>query len=197
MIRGLSLLGFSRLALVFGSALLSSVAQQPPGSEPPDSSRFKIISERNIFDPNRSVRVVRTDASEPAKQPVIQSFTLLGTMSYEKGEFAIFGGSDSQFRKVLKMSDQIAGFSITAIEANQVQMEKAGNTVELRVGMGMKRQDEGAWETTTDTPRAASQPKESDSSSADSTKKGDPAPAGEESDILKRLLERRRQEMQK
>jgi len=40
-------------------------------------------------------------------------------MSYEKGPFAFFEGSSSEFQKVLKQDDTIAGFKIGEFKGPQ------------------------------------------------------------------------------
>ena len=196
--RGRQYLVFGRagtIALMCAAGVV--FAQEPKPASGRDRSSFNLISERNIFDPNRSAGVERGEREEePRQEPVVQSISLLGTMSYEKGQFAFFGGSSSEFRKVLKPEEKIAGFTITEIGANQVKLEGDGKTVDLRVGMGLKREDEGDWQKTTEPPDVQSTSQES-SPKPETAAKTEPAPSAEESDILKRLLERRQQEMQK
>ena len=45
----------------------------------------------------------------------IDFFVLVGTMSYEKGFFAFFDGSHSDYKRVLKREETIAGFKVAAI----------------------------------------------------------------------------------
>jgi len=66
-------------------------------------------------------------------------------MRYEKGLFAFFDGTRSDYRKVLKQDDTIAGFKITAIEPSHVMLGSATNEIDLRVGKQMRREDEGEW----------------------------------------------------
>src|SRR5579862_1681456 len=85
--------------------------QARPGSSatnnsasPFDYSAFQLIAERNIFDPNRAPRSIR-NTTQPK---TTDSFTLVGTMSYEKGIFAFFDGNSSDYKKVLKPDESIA-----------------------------------------------------------------------------------------
>src|SRR5205085_7839701 len=97
----------------------------PPGRL--DFQAFKILTERNIFDPNRS-----SDSgprSEPRKAARVESFALVGTLSYEKGNFAFFDGSGSAYRKALKTGDTIAGYKIAEITAAGVKLEANGKQV--------------------------------------------------------------------
>ena len=71
-----------------------------------DLESFRLIWERNIFNPNRTGRYSRTQQytrrREPDRRAPVESFALMGTMSYEKGNFAFFEGSSSQYQKVLE-----------------------------------------------------------------------------------------------
>jgi hypothetical protein len=66
-------------------------------------------------------------------------------MKYEKGLFAFFDGTRSDYRKVLKQDDTIAGFKITSIEPSHVKLASATNEVELAVGKQLRREEEGEW----------------------------------------------------
>lgn len=108
-----------------------------------DESAFRIVSDRNIFNANRSGGTVRVGSS---RRPVrIESFTLVGTMAYDKGVFAFFEGTNSEFTKALKPEGIIAGYKITDILANAVKLEGDGKEFELSIGSQMRREDEGAW----------------------------------------------------
>ncbi len=153
-----------------------------------DYQTFRLISERNIFDPNRSSR---SGSARPTKTTRVESFALVGTLSYEKGNVAFFVGTDSSYRKDLKTGDTIAGYKIAEITANRVKLMADNQIVELGVGMQMRRQDAGEWQLA---GRAESF---SDSSgSTASTDKTDAAPAeGAASDVLKKLMQQREQEL--
>jgi hypothetical protein len=108
-----------------------------------DESAFRIISERNVFNANRSGGQVRpTSSRRPAR---VESFTLVGTIAYEQGAFAFFQGSSSELTKVLKPAGTIAGHKLVDILADGVKLEADGKTVELEVGSAMRREDEGTW----------------------------------------------------
>jgi hypothetical protein len=128
---------------------------QPAASDPPndapriespahgsDEAAFRIITERNIFNANRSGGTVRMPSQRPTR---VEFFTLVGTMAYEKGVFAFFEGSSAEFTKVLKANSVIAGHKLVDIYANSVKIEADGKEIELAVGSQMRREDEGAW----------------------------------------------------
>ncbi|MBM3847524.1 MAG: hypothetical protein FJ405_14730, partial [Verrucomicrobia bacterium] len=49
-----------------------------------DFRAFKIVSDRNIFNPNRSPRGSRTEG-ESRKPPKVETLSLVGVLEYEKG----------------------------------------------------------------------------------------------------------------
>lgn len=66
-------------------------------------------------------------------------------MSYDKGPFAFFEGNRSEYSKVAKPSDNIAGFKVTGIESNSVQLVSGTNSVAMPINMQMRR-EQGASE---------------------------------------------------
>jgi hypothetical protein len=159
---------------------------------------FRIISERNIFDPNRSARSDnRPSRREPERRVRTESFALLGTMGYEKGWFAFFDGTSSDYRKALQPGDTMAGYRVEAIGPSHVTLESNGKQIELRVGSEMRRQDEGEWSVSARSEASGSAgPSESSGSAGTSAAKAEAGPSGEQSDVLKRLLQKREQELQ-
>jgi len=170
--------------------LASFIGAQAQGTNSParlEYQAFKIIAERNIFDPNRSSRSgSRSDARKPVR---VESFALVGTFSYEKGNFAVFDGSDSAYRKVLKVGEAIAGYKITDISGERVKLDGSDRPIELAVGTQLKRQDGSAWELA---GRA-----ESFGPSAPATASNDKSEVGSaaENDVLKKLLQKREEEL--
>lgn len=167
---------------------VSGFAQKTNSVNPRDYAAFKIIQDRNIFNPNRSARGSGGPRSEE-KAVKIESFTLVGTMSYQKGKFAFFDSSSSEFRKVLSPSKSIAGYTVTDVEEGGVKLEHDGKTIELPVGSQMKRQDGGEWRVSA----AESAPRSTNSESTSGQSSSGPASASE-NDVLKRLLEKRQKE---
>jgi len=47
---------------------------------------------------------------------------------------------------VLKPEDTIAGFKVVAIETSHVKLASPTNEIELRVGMQLRREEEGEWQ---------------------------------------------------
>ncbi len=66
-------------------------------------------------------------------------------MSYEKGTFAFFDGTSSEYQKVLKLTDSIAGYKVTNIAPNSVKLVSGTNELELNVGEQLRREENGPW----------------------------------------------------
>ena len=158
-----------------------------------DYVAFRVISDRNIFNPKRSSRtagqtIVRT---EPERVVRTERFALLGTMSYEKGRYAFFDGSGSDFRKVAKPEDMIAGFRISEVAPTCVKLLTTNGTIlELCVGMQMKKREDADWELAGKADAAESTGRASTSTTSSSSSASTP----ESDDVLKRLLQRREQD---
>lgn len=151
---------------------------------------FKIIEERNIFNPNRASRSGRaTKAVEKPKPVKTESFTLAGTMSYAKGDVAFFDSASSEYRKALKLKDKIAGYIVTAISNQKVTLELEGKPVDLAVGGQMRRQDENPWEVVAGSNSRLAEAKTGTDSAG--------SVAGAVSDLLKKMLQKREEELNK
>jgi len=156
-----------------------------------DYVSFRVISERNIFNPRRSGRSTSrvTTRTEPERRVRMERFALLGTMSYEKGRYAFFDGSGSDFRKVAKPEDLIAGFKIIEVAPTCVKLEMTnGQILELCVGMQMKKREDEDWQ-------LAGKADAAEGSSRTTSSASSAVASGPESEeILKRLQQRREQD---
>jgi hypothetical protein len=145
-----ALLGMSSLAMAedtnspAGTNTPATAAAARPAPGKLDESSFRIVSERNIFNANRSGGSVRIASTR--RPPRVESFKLVGTMAYEKGTFAFFEGSNSELTKVLKAEGVIASHKVVAIQTDSVKLEAGGKIVDLPIGAAMRREDEGAWQ---------------------------------------------------
>lgn len=107
---------------------------------------FRTISDRNIFNPNRyarsSGRAPRT-TSQPASR--VESISLVGVMAYEKGWFAFFDGTRSNYKQAVQQDGTIGNYTVAQIAPDAVKLAAGTNTYDLKVGMQMRREDEGDW----------------------------------------------------
>lgn len=122
-------------------AAATNAPAKPPSTL--DESAFAIIGERNIFNASRSGGQVRLPSRRPTS---VEYFTLVGTMAYEKGVFAFFEGSSSEFTKVVKADGVMAGYKLADVLAGGVKLEADGKLIDLPMGSQMRREDAGAWQ---------------------------------------------------
>jgi hypothetical protein len=132
----------------------------------------------------------------------VDALTLVGTMSYEKGSFAFFDGTSAEYKKALKLTDAIAGYKVTNIAPDRVWLAAGTNELELHVGMQLRREEEGPWllasqSTSYAAPPASTSTNTAAAASATATAAvtgSDTASGGSESDIIKKLMQRREKE---
>ncbi|PWU08646.1 MAG: hypothetical protein C5B50_29165 [Verrucomicrobia bacterium] len=159
-----------------------------------DYGAFRVVADKNIFNPNRRPGYTREIVRyTPRRDP--QYFTLVGTMSYEKGTFAFFNGTSSEYQKALKTSDTIAGYKLTGISSDSVNLARETNEVQLKVGMQMRLEDDGSWQVS-NRPHPEPPPATPSTTSnvAASATSNSPATAENESDVIKRMRARRGEE---
>jgi len=172
-------------------------------NNPTDFSSFKVIADRNIFSANRSGRVA---SKGPTRKPTkVDTFTLVGTVDYSKGLFAIFEGSSNSFRKTVKVGDSFVGFKIIDVDLDHVTIATTNNTpTVLHVGSGMRRVDDGDWTASTGPAPSVGKSAESKdnadepavaSTNASPESSDEPAPSAADNDVLKKLMQKRKAEV--
>ena len=178
--------------LVIGLANGFFAAAQPTNTTAgTDYSSFRIIADRNIFDPNRFPHTTRSVRRTTNNR--VPAFSLAGTMSYKKGMLAFFDGTETDYRKVLTQNGAIAGYKVVEITLRGVKLESAGKAVEMKVGAQMRQEGGGGWQlagpgeppvstTETSAPATGSPPPSAD-------------PSLEGNDVLKKLMQQREQEL--
>ena len=188
------------LALAGGFGAFAQTNNIPRATDYSAFSRF--VTDRNIFDPNRQPHYT-SSRTRPKTTPRIHSasapaFTLVGTMSYEKGLFAFFSGNDADLKKVLPATGKIAGYTVVEIAPGRVTLTTTNTTEKLELKVGdVVRQENGKWELsgTTETAAGSSRlPAETTGSAASENPAAAPSPALEQNDVLKRLMEKRAKE---
>jgi len=182
---------------VFAAGMVLSVssgAQQT--NNYPAVESFKIIKERNIFDPLRSPTFVRTTRSG-STQRVVDAFALVGTMSYTKGRFAFFNGPSSQYKQVLEPGGNIAGYTVKEVAQDSVTLTANGKDFQMAVGAQMRKVN-SKWQLSgyiIEEPVADETNGETNGEAAAGESSALPAGvSGDAAAILKRLMDQRQQE---
>ena len=195
-----SVLSASIVASTNAPSTATNIAAKPQGPARKDFEAFRVIAQRNIFNPNRTARdgSSRRPGGDSPRPPRSESFTLVGTMLYESGQFAFFDSSSSSYKKVVKAGDSIAGYTVKEVTPNGAKLEAKDKTVSIAVGQKMRKQEQGEWsvsgtgaaadtDSSASTSETTSASGESDTSSASS----------DEDEAVKRLMKKREEEMKK
>ncbi len=156
---------------------------------------FSLLRSRNVFDPDRRAARSETESSQVKTTTAARPnfITLTGTMVTATKTLAFFTGSKAEFSKVLAVGETIADLKVASIRAGEVQLEKDAKPVALAVGAQL--------------PVAgtlpAEPPPQKDAGATAPEKKAEPpadaaaTPAGDKSDVLRRMMERRKKENSK
>jgi hypothetical protein len=153
-----------------------------------DFSAFRGISEKNIFNLNRTARRRGRNRAQQGGD----AFYLVGTMSYEKGTFAFFDGTGSEYRKILQKAGAIAGYNVLEITPTSVKLGMGGKQVTMKVGTQMRHEDQGNWQLVANSELPANPAEDVAPADGDTTSSSS---SDEPNDVLKRLMQRREQEL--
>jgi hypothetical protein len=180
------------LTLAIGGSTSLAAAERSP-----DQDTHALLRDRNIFDPTRRPDRPTENRREREAPPRTETLILIGTMLHAGRAFSFFDGSNPSFRQVLPPGETLATFKVGAITTAGVELEAEDGTVHwLPVGSRLRRVGQGAWSVADGSTRTSEEP-----SAAARGEAGDPArgpaaagPTSETDDILRRMMERRRQE---
>ena len=189
--------------LAAGPGLAAETAKMPAAAAPPPPARvnaaapaiasfdaFRLIGDRNIFNPNR---VGRSSRSADEAPPRVDTISFVGTMEYEKGLFAFFDSPDSIYRKALHEGETIGPFTVKTITADAVDLVRDAKPVSLRMGQQLRRPAGGDWSViAADVVRTEARAAEAASAPASSAPPAIPADASE---TLRRLMELRQKQL--
>ena len=174
-----------------------AVAERAAAPQRIDASSFRLITDRNIFNARRS-GAAPFGTRETRRTPRIETVALVGTMESDKGSLAFFDGSTSDFKKALKLSATIVGYTVDNISYTGVKLVNGTNSLDLRVGMALRREDDGEWQISSAGSSDFGSSRGSSSGSSSSTTSPaaatEAAPSAEAGDVLKRMMERRAKE---
>lgn len=196
------------LALV--RAVLAEPARGAGHSPDLEFEAFQIIVTRNIFDPARSAN--RSDAMHSPDSAEVradsapigaESISLLGVLVDATGAIVFLGGDIDGHDSVIALGDSFAGCRIVDARTSGVRLEQNGRLFSVPVGGTLWRETGGEW-------RIASHafPYPGGSASTDSIRQGPISPGedhvvedsrgdgGPDNDVLSRMRERRKSELE-
>jgi hypothetical protein len=161
----------------------------------PPFSRFSIITQRNMFDPERRpYRKKKYKEEKPENEiKAPEKISLSGVIVYNKKAIAIFQGTSAEYNVELEKGDMIAGFKILGIHTDSIELENEDGRIKIPVGSGLSKTDDENWESVSSVnlPVSGDVAKKKPGNDV-KEKKSENAGA---SDLLKRLMERRKREM--
>jgi hypothetical protein len=182
-IRGWVLLGFG---LGWSALEMVHAAEPEPGYE-----AFRLVQTRNVFDPDRRVSRPQGAVRETAAPARVDSIALTGTMVEPGRALAFFGGSRPEFRQVVSLDGEIAGYTLVGVTTTHIELEREGERLRLAVGQGLRREGDGAWAQAGQVAR----PSPAAASTATARPEGGGSSDGALSDLMKRMMQRRQQEV--
>ena len=202
-------------ALPLGAPRATAADGDTPDDATPatDYASFSILMERNIFDPDRSPAQpwrAETETQELPRPVPEDTIDLLGTMITPDWSVAIFQGSNSEFNRKCRIGETVAGLRIDRIGTDSVALAGDGDTsLTLPVGYRMQRHGDTPWAIGSASPAPMSSmstgappPTANIAPAQTGASPATPAPAsggsgGGADEILKRMMERRQQEIKK
>ena len=166
-----------------------------------DFDTYKIVIERNIFNPNRRKKTVEAATAKPPQRERIE---LLGAVIDNQGTVALFDGTKREYQVARKPGDTIEGFRVVDVRTDGVKLEKDGQRVEMPIGSQLTREGEaGPWKMALASASGSvasghegneSGAKPDSGSAKDSSAKA--ASSGSSGDsLLQKLMERRKKEL--
>jgi hypothetical protein len=187
-------LGRSVLGLFAVGTVLAAGSGAEQTNKFPSRDSFSIIQRNNIFNPNRRPEIVYTNRPSRTRVP---AFALVGTQSYEKGKFAFFNGSDSQYQKVLEPGGIIAGYTVKDVTLTNVTLTANGKDFAMPVGAQMRNTGQNKWQLS---GQIIEEPTTEETNGETAATEPTAAPTGASpamNDVLKQMMERRQQELNK
>ncbi|MBX3729530.1 MAG: hypothetical protein KF858_10130 [Candidatus Sumerlaeia bacterium] len=168
------------IAALLASAALVAVVATAQGPRPSTArssfDEYRLITERNIFNPNRRAPSARPSGPTRTPAPVVRNILLTGTLVSGNGPVAFFHDDGREHSGARRERDAVVGWTIESITTKGVVVFDGTRRQEWAVGTPMRRIADGNWYL----------PESRSSSILD-----DPAA---EAAILQRLRERRAQE---
>jgi hypothetical protein len=162
---------------------------------------YRLIIQRNVFDPERRKPVVEQPKPEETPRPVVDEILLVGTLLTDRETYAFFEGSQPDYRTVQTLRSTIADGTITEIAGDRISLVIQGVSLQLPVGNKLIRENQGEWKISTDATLTAASARNvvlESSGTDDREPRSESAPTeaeSSESDLLKQLREKRQREL--
>jgi len=180
-------------AWVLGGCALAGAQQATNAPARMDYDAFKAVADRNVFDATRQPHRSRSFAARQG--PEADWIALVGTLSSAKGTFAFFDSTQTDCRKALQVRGALATYSVESIAPDRVTLSCGGTQLEMRVGARIHHENSGAWRLVVPDDATAEATGMAAVATAPAGVGGSAAPAPEVSDVLRKLMQQREQEL--
>jgi hypothetical protein len=185
------------LPAIAGLALcapLISFAQAPALAKGFDA--YRIVTERNIFDPERQPMVAGAPPPRAVAQPPkAGDYVALTGVMFDNGKaLAFFSGSRADFDKVIELNGEIAGAKVTRIAPDGIEVTRAGKKIVVAVGQTVPFDDSAPGAAPIDATVSGA-PAAAVTGTGETPPAAPPLP-GNLSDVMRRMMERRQHELQ-
>ncbi len=184
------------LTIALGLALGVAAADLP--------ETYRVIAQRNLFSPSR-VATPPPTTTVVVPPPPAETVTLTGVVILDGQATALFAGSTADLSGACHTGDSLGTLRVATVSTAGVSVDAGGQegTLRLAVGQSLRRTQGQPWQWSAAAPAAAAAPPPPAMPSATATATASPAatapaPAAASADaaeILKRLIERRKKEM--
>ncbi len=156
---------------------------------------FRTLQTRNIFDPDR--RPMVPPATPQATQPASSAdyVALTGVMVTSEKSLAFFSGSRSEYSKVVAVNADIAGAKLMKITPANIEVERDGKRISVNVGQTVPLNASAQPGAAPIAATTAATLPESSPSSAATNAPSSTAPPANASEVLRRMMERRQQQL--
>ena len=172
-------------------------AEEVKTSGTPTYESFSNILENNIFNPNRR-NFQSSDYSGESNfdSDARDSISLVGVW-IDNQSIAFFEGSRSEFNKTAEINENIAGFTVKEIKTDYIILKSEEEEIKLEVGWNINKDNSGKWQTSSGTANYTGTYGRRNKTDDNFENKNETSGNSSSGDLLKQLMERRKQELKK
>lgn len=185
-------------------AVLAGLAGAALRAEPAASNlqAYSVVVQRNIFDRTRTAPLrhtgdgtVRAEVAA-APRPVTESFALAGVALLEGTYTAVFRGNPASLAGSRQVGEAVGDWRVAAVDLEGATLVNGSEVRRLAVGVGLSHAPNEAWQVAETLPAETAAPGPGSAPAAAATSSAVAGkPAADSNDVLKRMLQRRQQEL--
>lgn len=156
-----------------------------------DIKNFDVLVKLNIFDPQRGTPPPKPTPPRNEPPPRPDKIALKGTLVEDDKAFAFWDGTLSEFRTVAELKAEVGEFTVKEVTSVYAVLGLADKDFKIHVGDELEKPVGGQWALISNSGRGGF----SSGASLGSSKSSSADDEAGMSDVMKRLLERRKKQM--